>query len=69
MSTLDISEGGISRTLSSATLRAVPALSAMYTALSSAGTAMTARILLCRRIGMPLSFVDLSFLREVSARE
>ncbi len=30
---------------------------------------MTARILLCRRMGEPLVFLDLSFLRVVSARE
>lgn len=41
----------------------------MYIAWASTGSVMTARILLCRRIGLPLFLVDLSFLREVSARE
>lgn len=62
-------EGVQIRTLSSTSLRAVPALSAMYIAWVSAGSVMTARILLCRRIGLPLLLADLSFLREVSARE
>lgn len=57
------------RTLSSTSLRAVPALSAMYMARETAGSAMMARILLCRRIGVPLLLVDLSLLREVSERE
>lgn len=51
------------------TLLAVPALSAMYTAAELAGSAIMARILLCRRMGSPLLFFDLRSLRLVSAME